>query len=48
MIAHFNELEWCQSYGVDRSLIRIWAGQEDQGELSRTFKEALEVLHDRE
>ena len=44
MIAHFNELEWCQQYGVDPSLIRVWVGLEEPDALKLTFEEALDGL----
>jgi cystathionine gamma-synthase len=44
MIAHYNELEWCQKYGVDRSLVRVWIGLEEEEELLRKFEFALEGM----
>eukprot|EP00039_Didymoeca_costata_P013337 m.201486 g.201486 ORF g.201486 m.201486 type:complete len:1006 (+) comp15744_c0_seq10:222-3239(+) len=42
MIAHFNELEWCKTYGVDPSLVRVWVGLEDSTKLLDSFHNALE------
>jgi len=44
MIAHYNELEWCSEFGVDRSLIRVWTGLEHQDELAHKFEAALEGM----
>ena len=44
MIAHFNELQWCEKFGVDKSLVRAWIGLEDAAHLVATFEEALEGL----
>jgi len=44
MIAHFNELQWAATYGVEKSLIRCWAGLEDADDLVATFEAALDGL----
>jgi len=44
MIAHFNELQWCEQYGVDKSIVRVWVGVEDQEQLCATFQAALDSL----
>ena len=44
MIAHFNELQWAASFGVDKSLMRVWTGQEDADHLIATFEAALDGL----
>ena len=44
MIAHFNELQWASRYGVDKSLMRVWTGQEDAEHLIGTFEAALDGL----
>ena len=44
MIAHFNELQWCEQYGVDRSLIRVWCGLEDKDQILGIFGEALDKV----
>ena len=30
MIAHFNELDWCRSFGIDPNLVRVWVGLEER------------------
>ena len=44
MIAHFNELQWAASFGIDKSLMRVWTGQEDADHLIATFEAALDGL----
>eukprot|EP00939_MAST-03C_sp_MAST-3C-sp1_P002424 g2424.t1 len=44
MIAHFNELDWCRTYGIDPSLIRVWVGLEDRRALLGAFTDALGSL----
>ena len=41
MIAHYNELDWCSNYGVDRSLVRLWCGIEPSAELTAIVSKAL-------
>ncbi len=41
LLAHYDELDWAASCGVDRHLIRVSAGLEPGGELLRRFAEAL-------
>jgi cystathionine beta-lyase/cystathionine gamma-synthase len=36
--------EWCNQFGVDSSLVRVWAGLEDREELKGTFMKALDGL----
>ena len=43
LLAHYNELEWAESCGVSRYLIRISVGLEDPDELWRRFEAALSV-----
>ena len=41
LLAHYGELEWAESCGVPRDLIRISVGMEDAGDLIARFEEAL-------
>lgn len=41
LLAHYDELEWVESLGVSRWLIRVSAGLEDTGDLIARFDEAL-------
>jgi cystathionine gamma-synthase len=41
LLAHFNELEWAESCGVSRYLIRLSVGLEDPEELWRRLDSAL-------
>lgn len=41
LLAHYDELEWVESCGVSRWLIRVSAGLEDTQELIARFDEAL-------
>jgi cystathionine gamma-synthase len=43
LLAHYGELEWAESCGVSRYLIRISVGLEDPDELWRRFDAALGV-----
>ena len=42
MIAHFNELDWCRSFGIDPNLVRVWVGLEEKNELLSVFRAALD------
>ena len=42
MIAHFNELDWCRSFGIDPNLVRVWVGLEERDELLSVFRAALD------
>lgn len=42
ILAHYNELDWAEKYGVQRDLIRVSVGLEDENELLSWFQEALE------
>ncbi len=44
LLAHYDELEWAESCGVSRWLIRISVGLEPEGELVSRFTEALDAL----
>ena len=41
LLAHYNELEWAASFGVDRNIIRISIGLETHDMLVEKFTEAL-------
>ncbi len=41
LLAHYTELDWAQSCGVPRDLIRIWIGLEEPNDLVHRFEEAL-------
>lgn len=41
LLAHYDELEWAESCGVDRFLIRVSAGLEDVDDLKARFARAL-------
>ncbi len=41
MLAHYDELPWAESCGVDRNLIRVSAGIEPLGDLVARFERAL-------
>lgn len=43
LLAHYTELEWARSYGVDPDLVRVSVGLEDASVLRRWFDKALEV-----
>jgi len=43
LLAHYGELEWAESCGVSRYLIRLSVGLEDPGELWSRLERALEV-----
>jgi len=42
LLAHYNELEWCESIGIPRNLIRVSVGLEDADELINRFDTALQ------
>lgn len=44
LLAHYEELEWAESCGVPRHLIRVSAGLEETAELIRRFDEALAIV----
>lgn len=45
ILAHYEELEWAESCGVSRWLIRVSVGNESCGELIQRFDTALDGLH---
>lgn len=44
LLAHYEELDWAESCGVPRHLIRISAGLEEIGDLIGRFEEALAAV----
>lgn len=44
LLAHYNELEWARSLGVDPDLVRISVGLEDSEELITICKNALDAI----
>jgi cystathionine gamma-synthase len=42
LLAHYSELDWAESCGVSRHLIRISVGLEDPEDLIEDFERALE------
>jgi cystathionine gamma-synthase len=46
VLAHYSELEWAASFGVEPDLIRISVGLEDTEELKKIFLEALKSAED--
>jgi len=42
LLAHYNELDWCESIGIPRNLIRVSVGLEDADELIQRFDAALQ------
>ena len=42
VLAHYAELDWVKSFGVDEGLVRVSVGIEDREELLRVFKGALD------
>lgn len=43
ILAHFNELEWAEQFGVDQNLIRVSVGLEDLQVLIGWFQKAWEA-----
>jgi cystathionine gamma-synthase len=44
ILAHYNELEWAASFGVEADLVRVSVGLEDADELRRVFQHALDAV----
>jgi cystathionine gamma-synthase len=47
LLAHYNELDWAASYGVERGLVRVSVGLEDIRELLTKFQVALDAVPER-
>jgi cystathionine gamma-synthase len=43
LLAHYQELDWAESFGVERDLIRISVGLEETEHIVNVFKDALKV-----
>lgn len=43
MLAHFNELDEVEKWGVDRNLVRVSIGLEDKDDLVKEFERSLKV-----
>ncbi|WWC68726.1 uncharacterized protein I206_102660 [Kwoniella pini CBS 10737] len=46
ILAHYLELDWAASHGVERGLVRISVGQEDQAVLRNWFESAVQAAED--
>ncbi|KAL9114158.1 MAG: hypothetical protein Q9227_001930 [Pyrenula ochraceoflavens] len=44
ILAHYGELEWAASFGVEADLVRVSVGLEDRGELEAKVRRALEAV----
>ncbi|TID14230.1 cystathionine gamma-synthase [Venturia nashicola] len=44
ILAHYNELDWAESFGVERDLIRFSVGLEETDELVKIFNLALSAI----
>ncbi|KAF2814051.1 cystathionine gamma-synthase [Mytilinidion resinicola] len=44
ILAHYSELDWAASFGVETDLVRFSVGLEDTKELVDTFERALEAI----
>ena len=44
LLAHYRELDWAESHGVSRWLLRISVGMEGSGDLRARFADALDSL----
>ncbi|KAH7094958.1 pyridoxal phosphate-dependent transferase [Paraphoma chrysanthemicola] len=44
ILAHYGELDWCRSWGVEEDLIRFSVGLEETGKLVQIFQRALEAI----
>jgi cystathionine gamma-synthase len=46
LLAHYQELDWAESFGVERDLIRISVGLEETEHIVNVFKGALKVAEE--
>ena len=44
ILAHYFELDWAKSFGVNKSLIRISVGLEDADWLVKSFRNVLDAI----
>lgn len=46
ILAHYQELDWAAQYGVERNLVRVSVGLEDETDLLNAFKTAVKSAED--
>lgn len=46
LLAHYQELDWAEEFGVDRDMIRISVGLEETENIVKVFQTALKVAKD--
>jgi cystathionine gamma-synthase len=46
LLAHYNELDWAEQFGVERDLVRISVGLEETEHIVKVFKEALKAAEE--
>ncbi|KAL2256862.1 hypothetical protein VTK26DRAFT_1010 [Humicola hyalothermophila] len=46
LLAHYQELDWAESFGVERDLVRISVGLEETEHIVKVFQTALKVAED--
>lgn len=46
ILAHYNELDWAASWGVDPDLVRVSVGTEDKEKLLRVFRDAVKAARE--
>ncbi|KAL9096437.1 MAG: hypothetical protein Q9165_001434 [Trypethelium subeluteriae] len=44
ILAHYNELDWAESFGAERNLVRFSVGLEEGGDLVGKFRKALAAM----
>ncbi|KAF2267650.1 cystathionine gamma-synthase-like protein [Lojkania enalia] len=44
ILAHYNELDWCATYGVEADLVRFSVGLEESSKLVAIFQRALDAI----
>jgi cystathionine gamma-synthase len=44
LLAHYQELDWAESFGVDRNLIRVSVGLEETETIVNVFRDALKAV----
>lgn len=44
MLAHYDELDWVESLGISRYIMRVSVGQEEPEDLIERFKQVLDKL----
>jgi cystathionine gamma-synthase len=44
LLAHYQELQWAASFGVDPDLVRVSVGLEETGQLREVFEKALDAV----